>query len=108
MTETVIRNNLHCIRKCCILDINRIPAAALAAIAKRQLAYRPSSPFVMSVCLSFSPLVMIVNSGKTADSIDMTFGVVCWAGSRIKVLHGGPNSPYGKGHFGDGAAQCSV
>ena len=36
---------------------------------------------------------------KTAEPIEMSFGTMTWVGHRYHVLHGGPNSPRGRGSF---------
>jgi len=38
---------------------------------------------------SVRPLVTTLNSGKAADTIELSFGVVDWIGPRNRVLNGG-------------------
>ena len=58
-----------------------------AAVAHNKLpiiVYRSSSVVVPSVC----PLVIRMHCGKTADSIEMPFGMVSGVGPRNRVLDG--------------------
>jgi len=62
------------------------------------------SSFCWLVCL----LVMTVNSGKTADSIEMPFDLRCRVGPRNRVLDGGQDPPWGNGQIIGGMGQCNV
>jgi len=53
---------------------------------------------VLSVGLSVCPLVTNVYFAKTAESIEMPFGVVGWLGLRYDVVNGEPTS-LREGHF---------
>jgi len=49
----------------------------------------------LSVCLS----VTLVSPGKTAEPIDMPFGLRTWVGPRDHVLDGGSDPPMGRANF---------
>jgi len=49
-----------------------------------------------------------VNYGKTADSIEMPFGLVGRVGPGNRVLHGGPDTPTGRGKCARGMGRRSV
>jgi len=49
----------------------------------------------MSVCL----LVTFASCAKTAEPIEMSFGMLSRVGPRNHVLHGGADVARGKGHF---------
>ena len=53
----------------------------------------------MSLSLSVCPLVTSVYCEKTADSIEMPFGVVGWVDQRNHVLGGGPGISKVRGKF---------
>jgi len=55
--------------------------------------------FVLSVGLSVCPLVTIVNSGKTADSIEMPLGIVGRVDPVNDVLDGVQIALTGRGIF---------
>jgi len=56
--------------------------------------YRPSSMVYLSVCLS----VTVVSPAKTAEPIEMPFGLRNRVGPRNHVLHG-VQIPHGQGQF---------
>ena len=56
--------------------------------------YRPSSVVCRSVCQS----VTVVSSVKTAQPIEMPFGLRTWVSPKNHVLDGGPD-PHGKGQI---------
>ena len=52
-----------------------------------------------SVCLSVCLCVTLLNPAKTAEPINMPFGLRTWVGPRNHVLDGGPDLPIGRGTF---------
>jgi len=57
--------------------------------------YRPSSVVCRSVCLS----VTLVSPAKTAEPIELPFGLRTRVGPGNHVLDGGHSTPHGKGQF---------
>jgi len=57
-----------------------------------------SSVSVLTVSLSVCPLVTNVYFAKTAESIEMPFGVMGWLRLRYDVVNGETTSPW-EGHF---------
>ena len=51
-----------------------------------------------SVCQS----VTLVSPAKTAEPIEMPFGLTTWLGPRDHVLDGGSDPTMGRGKFGEG------
>jgi len=67
--------------------------------------YRRSRPVGWSVSLS----VTLVSPAKTAESIEMPFGLWTRVGPRNHVLDGIPDPPMGSGNFeGKGASHCKI
>jgi len=63
--------------------------------------YRPSSV----ICLS----VTLVSPAKTAETIEMPFGLRTQVGPGNHALDGGPDLPKGRGNFeGEKASHCEV
>ena len=59
--------------------------------------------FVLSVCLSVSPLVMNVYSGKITNPVEKMFGMVGWVGLSNDVLDGVQvHPPFEWANFGGG------
>jgi len=55
------------------------------------------------------PSVTLVSPAKTAELIEMPYGLMTRVGPRNRVLDGGPHPPMGKGNFmGEGASRCKV
>jgi len=57
--------------------------------------WRPSSMVCLLVCLS----VTLVSPAKTAEPIQMPFGLRTWVGPRDHVLDGDSDPPMGRGKF---------
>jgi len=55
-----------------------------------------------SVFWSVGLSVTLVNLAKTAEPIEMPFGLRTWLGPRDHVLDGGSDPPMGMGKFGGG------
>ena len=75
--------------------------------------YRPSGVVCLSVDLSVSlsvcRSVTLVSPAKTAEPIEMPFGLRTRVGPGNHVLDGGSKSPMGRGNFeGEGASHCEV
>jgi len=51
------------------------------------------------VCLSDCLSVTLVSPAKTAEPIEIPFGLRTWLGPRDHVLDGGSDPPMGKGKF---------
>ena len=67
--------------------------------------YRPSSEVCRSVCGS----VQLVSPAKTAEPIEMPFGLRTRVGPGKHVLDGGPDFPVGRVNFlGKGVSHCKV
>jgi len=49
-----------------------------------------------------------VSFAKTAEPIEMPFGLRTWVDQRNHVLDGGPDPPMGKGQFLGEGAHCKV
>ena len=61
---------------------------------------------VSVVCRSVGQSVTLLSPTKTAEPIEMPFGLRTWVGPRNHVLDWGPDPP---GHFeGEAAAHCKV
>jgi len=52
-----------------------------------------------SVGLSVGLSVTLMSPAKTAEPIEMPFGLRSWVGLGNHVLDGGPDSPMGRGNF---------
>ena len=52
-----------------------------------------------SVCRFVGLSVTLVSPAKTAEPIEMPFGLRPWVGPRNHVLGGSPDSPMGRGNF---------
>ena len=52
-----------------------------------------------SACRSVGLSVTIVSPAKTAEPIEMPFGLRTWLGPRDHVLDGGSDPPMGRGKF---------
>jgi len=54
--------------------------------------------------------VTLVSAAKTAEPIEMPFGLRTGVGTGNHVLDGGPDLPMGRGNFegGKGASHCKV
>jgi len=67
--------------------------------------YRPSSVICRSVCWS----VTLVSPAKTAEPIEMPFGLRTWVEPGNHILDGGPDT-HGKGQFwgGKGASHTPI
>ena len=78
----------------CGYDINRnsvvpiIRPHRIATYLDAVYCYRSSSVVCLSVCLS----VTVVSPAKTAESIEMAFGLRTMVGLKNRVLNGGPDS----------------
>ena len=51
------------------------------------------------VCLSVGLSITLVSPAKTAEAIEMPFGLRTWVGPRDHVLDGGSDNPMGRGKF---------
>ena len=52
--------------------------------------------------------VTLLSSAKTAEPIEMPFGLSSWVGPANHVLDGGPDPPWEWIIFGKGASHCKV
>ena len=60
----------------------------------------------LCVCVCVRVYVTGMNPAKTAESIEMPFGMWTWVGPRNHVLNGRSGSFQGKGNFGRCAKPC--
>ena len=88
--------NVMCIISCSayfskIIRLHRSTTAAYC--------YRPSSVVCRSVCRLVCQSVSLVSRAKTAEPIEMPFGLRTRVGPGNHVLDGGPDLPMGRSNF---------
>jgi len=55
----------------------------------------------LSVCLSVNQSVTLVSPAKTAEPIEVPFGLRTWVGPRDHLLDGGSDPPWEGANFGE-------
>jgi len=103
---------LYLVVMCCAC-LNRefiLPSSLLlllGRIADLQFCVRRCGLLLPTESVGLSAVLQ--GSAKTAEPINMPFGLRTWVGPGNHILDGGPD-PHGKGHFfsGKGAFHCKV
>jgi len=67
----------------------------MRSIVRDRVAWSVGLSVGLSVCLS----VTLVSPAKTAEPIEMPFGLRTWVGTMDHILDGGSDPPTGRGKF---------